>query len=217
MNKQGRLERILGATIGAMLLGAAAIIAGATLWLLFTRDAAADPYAQISGGCILSSDLSNGDELEFGAECGAMLGAEGGYSFDLAKSLSVDTGLEAAHRWKSLHGQNGKVKATADGNTLHLTSLMVNGRLRYEIYGPVSVYGEGGFGGAHLRGLDDFTFTPAWQVGAGLSFDVLENLSINAGYRHFEILDAELDGNRTDADFHGAVVGLRWEFGGGNE
>lgn len=211
-HKQGRLEKALTATMQAMVLLMALVLIAIALVLLPTGRAKADPYAQVMGGCIWSSDQSNEDELEFGSECGAMVGAEGGYTFDLAGSLQADAGLEAAHRWKNLHGQNGRHKQTADGETLHLTSLMVNGRLRYEIYGPVSIYAEGGAGGAHLRGLDDFTFAPAWQVGAGLNFAVLDNLSINAGYRHFEILDTELDGNQTGADFHGAIIGLRWQF-----
>ena len=175
-----------------------------------------DPYARVSGGCIWSADRSNNDELEFGSECGALASAEAGYRFELGAPLALDAGLEAAHRVKPIHGQNGRRKMTADHeDPLHLTSVMVNGRLAYRLFdGPVSLYGEGGFGGARLEGLDDVALTPAWQVGAGLEFDIWAGLSAHAGYRHFEILDTALDGNRTDADFHGAVLGLRWEFTG---
>ncbi|MCG8595661.1 MAG: outer membrane beta-barrel protein [Kiloniellales bacterium] len=179
----------------------------------FVGQARSDPYLRVTGGCIWSSDQSNQDQLEFGSECGGLGTAEAGYRFDLPARIAFDAGLEAAHRVKPIHGQNARGRATADHeDPLHLTSVMVNGRLSYRLFdGPVSVYGEGGFGGAHLKGLDDVALTPAWQVGGGLEFDIWAGLSAHAGYRHFEILETELDGNRTGADFHGAVVGFRWE------
>ena len=180
----------------------------------FVGQAKSDPYVQVSGGCIKSSDQSNDDDLEFGSECGALGAAEVGYGLDLLPALTLSAGLEAAHRVQAMHGQNGgHRRATADHeDPLHLTSVMANGRLSYRLFdSPVSVYGEGGFGGAYLAGLGDAALAPAWQVGGGLQFDIWAGLSAHAGYRHFEILETELDGNRSSADFHGAVVGFRLE------
>lgn len=205
-------------TAAQALVVIAAVVVGLTalVVLIFwpVKEAEADPYVRATGGCIWSSDQSNDDELEFGSECGALVSAEGGYRFNLTNDLALDAGLEAAHRVKALHGQNGKVRDTsADGETLNLTSLMVNVRPSFRLFdSPVSLYGEAGAGGAHLRGLDNFDLAPAWQLGAGVEVDIWEGLSAHAGYRHFEILDAKLDGNRTGADFHGAVVGIRWTF-----
>lgn len=73
------------------------------------------------------------------------------------------------------------------------------------------IHGQNAGGKMTADHEDPLHLTPAWQVGAGLEFDIWAGLSAHVGYRHFEILETDLDGNRTGADFHGAVVGFRWE------
>lgn len=169
------------------------------------------PYLQGSGGCVLSGQKSNDDEIEFGAECGGLVALEGGHVFE-TPYLDVELGLEGAWRFKDLHGQNGRGKATADGNELHVYSALGGVRLTREVYGPLSIYAQGAAGGALLDGFGDSDLAPAWQVEGGLRVEVWESLAVNAGYRRFETLGAELDGNRGDLDFHGPVIGLRWQF-----
>lgn len=177
----------------------------------FVGQARSEPYVQGSGGCIWSGQQSNDDEIEFGAECGALGAVEGGYVFE-TPYLDVELGLEAALRVKDLHGRNAFDELSADGHTLSAYSALAGVRLVREIYAPVSIYAQGAGGGALVEGLGDRTLAPAWQVEGGLRIDVWESLSVNAGYRYFQVLGVELDGNRGDLDFHGAVIGLRWMF-----
>ena len=172
----------------------------------------AGPYAQLGGGCIWADQQSNQDEIEFGSECGGLVAAEGGYSFDLSW-LAVSLGGEAAHRFKALHGQNGHGKSTADGNTLHATSLAINLRAERHVWGPVSLYGMAGGGGAYVRGLGDSDLVPLVQGEGGLLFAITENVTAGAGYRAAYLPGVELSGNQEDLSFRGAVGWLRWSFG----
>ncbi len=178
----------------------------------FTGQAWSDPYAQIGGGCIWADQQSNQDEIEFGSECGGLVAAEGGFRWDLGLA-TVSLGGEAAHRFKELHGRNGHGKSTADGNTLHATSLAINARAERHIWGPVSVYGMAGGGGAYVNGLSDSDLVPLVQGEGGLVLSITENISVGAGYRAAYLPGVDLDGNQEDLSFRGAVGWLRWSFG----
>jgi opacity protein-like surface antigen len=177
---------------------------------LIAVPAAAEPYAQISGGCIKSTDQSNSNEIEFGGECGGLVAAELGdtFQFDLAE---LQVAGELSHRWKDLHGQNGAGITTADGEELNTTALLANVTVSRSIYDRVKIYLLGGLGVAYLDGLGDTDWTAAWQTEGGLSWDARSQLSISLGYRFFEAPGVELDGNSADPDFHGVVLGLRWQ------
>ncbi len=170
-------------------------------------------YVQGGGGCILSNQISNNDEIEFGSECGVLAAAEGGYTFDLSW-LAVSLGGEAAHRAKELHGQNGHRKSTADGNTLHATSLAINARTERRVWGLVTVYGMAGVGAAYASGLGDSDVVPMIQAEGGLYYAFTDQISAGVGYRHAWFPGVRLDGNDEDLDFGGAVGWLRWSFGG---
>lgn len=179
-------------------------------WL--SKQAHADPYAQLGGGCIWADQQSNQDEIEFGSECGGLVAAEGGFRWDLGLA-TVSLGGEAAHRFSALHGQNGvRYSTSADGNTLHATSLAINARAERHVWGPVSVYGMAGAGGAYVRGLGDSDLVPLAQGEGGLSFSITENITAGAGYRAAYLPGVELDGNQEDLSFRGAVGWLRWSF-----
>ena len=168
--------------------------------------AIAEPYAQGSGGCIKSTDQSNSNEIEFGSECGGFLAAELGDTFEL-DFAKLRVGGELSYRWKNLHGQNGDGKATADGEKLKTTALLVNVTAFRRIYDRVQIYLLGGVGAAYLDGLGDSDWTAAWQTEGGLSWDAQNQLFVSLGYRFFEAPGIELDGNSSDPDFHGVVLG----------
>lgn len=178
----------------------------------FAGQALSEPYLQGTGGCIWSGQQSNKDEIEFGSECGGLIAAEGGFRWDLGLA-TVSLGGEAAHRFKALHGQNGHGKSTADGNTLHATSLAINARAERHVWGPVGVYGMAGAGGAYVRGLGDSDLVPLVQGEGGLLLSITERITAGAGYRAAYLPGVDLDGNQEDLSFHGAVGWLRWSFG----
>ncbi len=178
---------------------------------LIALPAFAEPHVQVSGGCVKSTDQSNSDEIEFGEECGGFVAAELGdtFQFDVAE---LQVAGEISHRWKDLHGQNGNGKASADGETLYLTALLANATVSRPIRGRVEIYLLGGLGVAYLDALDDTDWTLAWQAESGFRLDTGNQLSTSLGYRYFEAIDAELDGNSGTPDYHGVVLGLRWQF-----
>ena len=188
---------------------------GIALGLAQCRAALAEPYALIHGGPIESGQQSNNDEIEFGSEVGGFVGAEGGYLFDLDR-LGISVGLEASHRWKDLHGQNGSKcdqrSCSADGETLHLTALMINARTEYRVAWIMSLYGMVGAGGAYADGLGNSDIVPIAQGEAGLLLSFTDSLSAGAGYRHARAFDVSLDGNSGSLDFYGPVGWLRWRF-----
>ena len=196
----------LACTISAILW---AIIIGVCA---FVGQAWADPYALAGGGCIKSTQQSNSDEIEFGSECGGLAFGEGGYTFDQGWA-EISLGGEIAHRFKDLHGQNNGSKQTADGETLHITSIGVNARIQRNVIWALDIYGLAGFGGGYATGLDDSDFVPIAQGEAGLSLGLTDNLSIGGGYRFAKAFGLNLDGNSGNPDFHGAVGWLRWSFG----
>jgi len=179
---------------------------------LMATPCVAEPYQQVSGGCIKSTDQENSDEIEFGSECGGLLAWELGNTFEY-DGFDFQVAGEVTYRWKDLHGQNGNGKRSADGETLHVGSVLANGGASLPLLEWIDIYLLGGLGFAYLNGLGDDDWAPAWQVESGFRIDAWERFSASLGYRYFEVDDVELDGNESTPDFHGVVLGVRWWFG----
>ena len=181
-----------------------------------SRSVNAEPYALINGGPIWSEQQSNSDEIEFGSEPDGAVGVEGGYIFGLGP-LDVSLGLEAAHHWKDLHGANGSNCTTqrscsADGETLHLTTVTINVRTERVIYWRLGLYGLIGGGGGYADGLGDSDVVSFAKGEAGILLAIDDNIAAGAGYRHSRAFNVDLDGNSSDLDFYGPVGWLRWRF-----
>ena len=208
-----RTKPTAGIGLSYILIAAAC---GLALGVAFSAPADAEPYLQAAGGCIETSDTTNSDELEFGNECGAVGLVEAGWRVD-RQTWAIDAGVELGYRQQDLHGQNkggdrAGARRSADGETFRLGSAMLNLRFCTTVYGPVEVCSLVGAGGAYANGLDDHDATGAWQTGAELAWRVTEAWSVQAGYRYFKLLPFDLDGNRSKADFHGALVGFRYRW-----
>lgn len=83
----------------------------------------------------------------------------------------------------------------------------------------------GGFGHVDLDGhgvgadtvMDDSSTGYAFQLGAGFSYAISQNLSFEAGYRYFSVIETEFtaeDGTTSDVDVedHQILLGLRHKF-----
>ena len=90
--------------------------------------------------------------------------------------------------------------------------------VEFEDYGIVlPAGGAAGLPGGPVVALDDTSGGLAWQIGAGVSFDLTSNLALELGYRYSGIqsLDfAAIDGTMTDVQMraHTAMLGVRMAF-----
>lgn len=87
---------------------------------------------------------------------------------------------------------------------------------------PVHPYLGGGIGGAYVKldtgddaplSIDDEAGAFAWNLAAGLSYDVTEHITLSAGYRYlrFEGVDTG-DVDVDDITSHEILIGLRYTF-----
>ena len=87
---------------------------------------------------------------------------------------------------------------------------------------PVHPYLGGGIGGAYVKldtgddaplSIDDEAGAFAWNLAAGLSYDVTEHITLSAGYRYlrFEGVDTG-DVDVDDITSHDILIGLRYIF-----
>jgi OmpA-OmpF porin, OOP family len=87
---------------------------------------------------------------------------------------------------------------------------------------PVHPYLGGGIGGAYVKldtgddaplSIDDEAGAFAWNLAAGLSYDVMEHITLSAGYRYlrFEGVDTG-DVDVDDITSHEVLIGLRCTF-----
>ena len=175
----------------------------------------AGPYALVNGGPMWAEQQSNSDEIEFGSEANGAVGVEGGWAWDLDLA-TVSLGAEAAHHWKDLHGANGsdcttQRSCTADGETLHLTTVTINARAERVLYWRLGVYGMVGAGGGYADGLGDSDVVPFVQGEAGVMVEISDSVTAGAGFRASRAFDVCLDSNCGSLDFRGPVVWGRME------
>lgn len=188
--------------------------------ILAATPALAGPYAFVQGGIVDWPATSNHDEIEADSKKGGSLAVGGGWRLDLNDRVSLGIEGKLGASANGIHGYNPDGHKNSadhmDGNTLVATSLMLNARPAFHLYGPVSVYALAGAGGAHLSALDDTAITPAWQIGGGLEVDVIDWLdapvSVAAGVRHFQAMETDLAGANADFRTLGAQLRVTYSF-----
>jgi opacity protein-like surface antigen len=119
----------------------------------------------------------------------------------------------------SVHGGDGNVGALA---------MMFNAFIDLDMGGPVTPYLGGGIGFANLSvddipyydaydyydyyddGDDDTVF--AYQLGAGLAFNINRNMVIDVGYRYFGTEEADFEYASMDYQSHAVMLGFRYTY-----
>jgi opacity protein-like surface antigen len=176
--------------------------------------------------------------------------SSGVYLFDLELDDGFTAGLAlGAHINEWLRGEievsgNWHDVEGAIGTTPPLTTYYVEGdedalfvlaNLWFEVplgMGPFRPYAGGGVGFGRLSldldttggspVVDDSDWGFAWQLGAGVAFDVSSNMAIDIGYRYKRIHNVELDvetalfstpeGIDKDYSSHNIIAGIRFSF-----
>jgi opacity protein-like surface antigen len=161
-------------------------------------------------------------EFEFEDETGWAAGGAVGYAFDFGLRAEA----EAAYRQNDHNeGEVAGVDFDLDGET---TALSFMGNLWFDVPVPFPVRPYIGAGGGMARvgledteaeGLDiadDSEWVWAYQLGAGLGYEIRPGLTVGAEYRFFGTEDPELEAFDLDGDYeyrsHSILIGLRYGF-----
>ena len=184
---------------------------------------AKDESGSFSSGTPIYFDL----ELDDGFTAGIALGAQ------INEWLRGE--VELSGNW---HDAEGFVDTTVPPTSTTLdgdeTALFALANLWLEVpigLGPLRPYAGGGVGFGRLdldietsggsTLFDDADWGFAWQLGAGVAFDVSESIAIDLGYRYKRIENADIEvhddwatGEEVEKDYksHNFLVGLRFGF-----
>jgi opacity protein-like surface antigen len=180
-------------------------------------------YVGAFGGANLLEDADldvGGYDFEFKDETGWAAGGAVGYAFDFGLRAEA----EAAYR-RNEHdeGEVAGVDFGLDGET---TALSFMGNVWYDVPVPFPVRPYIGAGGGMARvgledtegaGLDiadDSEWVWAYQLGAGLGYEIRPGLTVGAEYRFFGTEDPEIEAFGVDADYeyrsHSLLIGVRY-------
>jgi len=161
-----------------------------------------------------------------GQHWGAVLGFDLGDTYPAMGIGRIE--MEASQRQSEIIEIAFAGGARPATGTMQVESLMFNtfGELR-QIYPLLPYYGAGAGvarlrlegvgsgGGTVVEESEDTVF--AWQVGAGLGYQVCDRLALDVGYRYFKAVEPEFE-DRLGETFlseyqaHSVVFGVRWMF-----
>ena len=184
-------------------------------------------YGSISGLWVMPQD---GDVTVDGAGSGELEFDDGfGVSLALGYDLpALPISLEVEYSYRdaesetlSISGLPVPVDFEAD---LGLHTFMVNGVLNFNIGGtPLGVYGAAGIGYtlstvdvASIAGLpvdqDEEDFTFAYQLKAGMTFELTDDVLLYGGVRWFDALEADYDDVEVEEASVDLEIGLKFYF-----
>ncbi len=211
---KGKLLVLLVGLVAATLLASTALAAG-------------NPYFGVMVGATWVEDAENdyggGATFDTEFDTGYNVGAAVGYDFGMGRLEG-----EIAYRQNDFDKVDVLgIDLGADGDTSAL-SFMVNAYWDIETGSPVTPYLGGGIGMANVSindfqvdffgdVADDDDTVFAYQLAAGVGFEVAPSLVLDLGYRYFATEDPEFEddfGDKFDSEYatHNASVGLRMNF-----
>ena len=184
------------------------------------------PYVSVNLGMAKASDSDvtdsslPGEAIDMEYDAGFVLGAALGYHFG-----SIGFEGEVAYQKTDLDKISLLGSTSSLGGDGSALSFLVNGYYAF-VFGkmPLRPYLSAGFGLAQLSinnlsipgssqldwSDDDFVF--AYQVGAGLEFDLGNKFSIGAKYRFFGTSDPEFKTTDTDFASHNVMLVIKRSF-----
>ncbi|MDR0647035.1 MAG: acyloxyacyl hydrolase [Puniceicoccales bacterium] len=187
-------------------LSALAIEAGS----LFAGDVASsfNPYVAVKGGFVKPGNRDNVKYKKGGT--GAI---EFGVSYDAWR-----LGLEVAYRQAKIK-ESTNLLVDASKDKFNALAGMVNVYYDYALTEEVALYVGAGLGVAKFSAHDKTTKVDtsktvfAWQIVAGLGYDINENWTVEAGYRLFNTAKVKSATNSVKTPFcHSLEAGLRYNF-----
>lgn len=160
-----------------------------------------------------------GDKADIEYDAGFTLGAFGGYEFGNGLRLEGELAYKQADMDKIKVGSlNGDIKSEAS-----VFSVMANVFYDFKNKSIVTPYIGGGIGiatvyvdDASVNGTtvwnndDDTVF--AYQVGAGVGFNVSSRVTLDLGYRYFGTSDVKFEMAKAEFASHNVLGGVRFKF-----
>ncbi len=184
---------------------------------LVVSTACAEMYYSGNMGIVSASDsdISDGsDSGELSFDDGFAITGSLGYTLGYAGRVELEMGYRANDVDKvTLYGYG---TGSVDGDMTTI-SLMGNAYYDFSTIGQFTPFIGAGIGLANieaefdLAGNEDDTVF-AYQVAAGGSFAVSENLNIDFQYRYFGTEDPNFDGLEAEYNTHNLILGLRFNF-----
>lgn len=184
------------------------------------------PYMSINAG---TSILSDSDWTDDGVPGTTLtleydLGFAGSLALGHAFSDSIRLEGELAYQTNDLDKvTQGGASLSMDGDT-SVIAFMVNAYYDFANSGPVTPFISVGAGFAQWE-LNDFTVTGssltpisddetvfAWQVGAGVAYELNKSTSLDLKYRYFATSDPEIQTANFECSSHNIYVGVRFGF-----
>lgn len=173
-----------------------------------------NPYVAVKGGY---SILSKKDNVKY--KNGFVGAAEFGVSYDAWR-----LGLEVAYRQNKIKNETTNAVVRVDGNKVYdkinALSAMVNVYYDYALTDECSLYLGLGLGVAKTNFVAVNTKVEtgktvfAWQVMAGVAYDINESWTVEAGYRLFNTSKVKMTAqNKIKMPFSSSLeLGLRYNF-----
>jgi opacity protein-like surface antigen len=198
-------------------------------------------YVSVFGGWSLPDDIAVGFEGTYSTDYSGSIDLENGFMAGLAVGGRFNDWLRAdvelSGHWHDVDGEEVFTSGPAASTTLSLEGdvnamfVLANLWIDVPVGEVVRPYIGGGVGVGRLDAdisttggdsiIDDADWGFAYQLGAGLAFDLTPNLAVDVGYR-FKAINAELKidddhfgpSTDTEADYrsHNVLLGLRVEF-----
>jgi opacity protein-like surface antigen len=199
----------------------ALIVCGLAIFLLLTSTSIAPAaeqgpfYVGIFGGYVMPQDLSVSDGPDVPLKDSWTLGIKGGYIIPQAKYLAIE--LEYAYLGTQDIDMSG-----VDGD-FSASNLMLNFLLRYPEgkYHPYVGVGIGWSMGsfkatqAGVGSIDENDSAFAWQILAGINFEITPQWSADLAYRYFAgsySISSGGDNIDLDAKNHMILIGVNYHF-----
>jgi len=179
--------------------------------------ASAGMYVSGNFGVVLAEDSHVSDNFDRGKisyDAGAVATVAVGYAD--GNGLRLEGELGSRYNEMDDFSLAGYGSVNIDGDVT-VGSLMANVFYDFDPRGKVSPFIGAGAGFAnieadidHFGSDDDFVF--AYQLAAGISFKVIERMSIDVQYRYFSTEDPEFDGIDAEYATHNIMGGVRFNF-----
>jgi opacity protein-like surface antigen len=190
--------------------GAAAISATpatASTWLPSSIDDDSSPWYWSLGGSFVTTRSSDGpsEEIDFDEGWGAQVAFGHRHYGSEKRSLMFDLEVEGLYTDQEPDRDDGPFE------DLNTAAIMLNALGALPVGERAEVFFGGGLGlgwldiGSSSDGLNSFDDEDgpffAWQLRAGLRFDVAATTQLEVGYRFMNIDDAQIDDGIGDSDF----------------
>ena len=175
-----------------------------------------NPYVAVKGGY---SILSKKDNIKY--KNGFTGAVEFGVAYDAWRlGLEVSYKQNKIKEWKYNNANAATQAAFKDGKYMSLAA-MINAYYDYALTDECSLYLGLGLGADKVsvkakadNAVETSKVVFAWQVMAGVAYDINENWTVEAGYRLFNTAKAKFDGeHKVKAPFASSLeLGVRYNF-----